>query len=130
MNILALDWGKNKIGLALGDDVIKIASPIGVWRVDKGVDDFFVKLKSLINEEQIKKIIIGNPVSLSGLTEMKLELKSFGEAVSNLGVEVIFEDERMSTGQAIKQMRENGRHGDDDDLAAMAILQVYFDRLV
>jgi RNase H-fold protein (predicted Holliday junction resolvase) len=42
--------------------------------------------------------------------------------------EVVYEDETLTTAMAAGYQRERGEKGKRDDLAAMAILQGYFDR--
>ncbi|NQT50018.1 Holliday junction resolvase RuvX [Candidatus Kuenenbacteria bacterium] len=127
MNYLGLDWGKSKIGVALGSDEMKIASPILVLHY-KSLDEAVEKLQQIIKEEDIKNIIIGKPVSLSGGEQFSAEFENFVEKIKQLGITVQLEDERLSSKLAQKQQRESGQKGDDDALAASAILQSYFDK--
>jgi len=137
MNYLGIDWGKNKIGLAIGGDEVKVASPFDIVLLgdkgDKGdIANWRDKLKKIIGENEIQKIIIGQPVSLSGDVTMTQAWQTFVDAIGSLGVEVLFEDERMSTKMAQKLKREFSfakKQRGDDDVAAAIILQSYFDRL-
>ena len=137
MKYLGIDWGLNKIGLAIGDDEVKVASPFDIILLgdkgDKGdITNGWIELKKVIRENDVKKIIIGRPVSLGGDAAMKQAWQMFVDAVSGLGATVEFEDERMSTKMAQKLKRDFSfakKKQGDDDVAAAIILQSYFDRL-
>ncbi len=128
MNYLGLDWGKAKIGLAIGSDEVKIASPILILRSTGGQDLIF-KLREIIEQENIEAIVVGKPVSLSGQMGESAEFDNFVAGLESLGVRVEVEDERLSTKMAQKLQRGAEKKGDDDALAAAIILQSYFDRL-
>jgi len=128
MNYLGLDWGKSKIGVALGSDEIKIASPILVLRFN-GLNEAIEKLEQIIKQEGINIIVIGKPVSLSGGNQFSTEFDNFVNKVKELEVKVELEDERLSSKLAQKQQQETEQKGDDDALAASAILQSHFDKL-
>lgn len=128
MNFLAIDWGKSKIGLATGSDETHLASPFKTIRY-KNREDLFAELKELIASEMIDAIVLGIPVSLEGARQMKSVFHSFEQELSRLALPVIIEDERLSTQQAKNLMREGLSHIEDDQIAAMVILQTYLDRL-
>lgn len=132
MKYLGIDWGKNKIGLALGDDEVKVASPMGIVKYEGVLRQAQHDILNIIKENSIGKVIIGRPVSLGGDGAMKQAWQTFVDAISGFGAEVAFEDERMSTKMAGKLKRDfsfaKKKQGDDDVVAAI-ILQSYFDRL-
>ncbi|WKZ24402.1 MAG: Holliday junction resolvase RuvX [Patescibacteria group bacterium] len=120
---LGIDWGEARIGLATGDLASKVASPEGVA---KNLKDLLM----IIKKENPSILIVGNPMSLRGGQANK----SFKDFLDKLKKEVgdlpiILIDERMSSAQADSLDKQNKRKGMRDSLAAMVILQSYFDGL-
>ncbi|MBT5338816.1 Holliday junction resolvase RuvX [Candidatus Falkowbacteria bacterium] len=128
MNILGLDWGKAKIGIALGSDETKIASPILILENN---GEWLDRLKRIIVSEMIGIVVIGKPVSLKGDESMSHEFEYFVRQVKKLGKKIVFEDERLSTKLAQGLMRDfkKTKRAQDDDVAATVILQSYLDKL-
>jgi len=56
--ILAIDYGQSKVGLAMGDSLVKIAF---AYKTLPNNDNFFAELSEIIAREEIKKVIIGLP---------------------------------------------------------------------
>jgi putative Holliday junction resolvase len=129
MKFLGLDWGKAKIGIALGDDETKIASPIMILNFHN-LSEVEKKLSILIIDEQIGAFVVGKPLSLAGEESFSQSFNQFVEIIESFGLPVFFEDERMSTKYAavLKRDFKGCKKVGDDDLAATAILQSYFDR--
>ncbi len=124
MKYLGIDYGDSKIGLALGDDESKIALPHKIIK-NSGQADFIKNLKEIIKLENIEKVIIGLPTNLKKESTIQtLKVKEVIEKIKlELDCEVDFIDERLSSVEAQK-LRSGKR---DDDIAAMIILQNYFD---
>ncbi len=59
MRILGIDWGAKKIGIAVANSISKNIIPIGVFLNNYNV---FYKIKEIIINYDIKKIVIGKPV--------------------------------------------------------------------
>ena len=115
--ILALDYGKRRMGVAITDPDQTVAFPRDVL---KGGD--LVALKRLIQEEKIELILVGLPVALSGeKTAQTRETEGFIEKLSTLGVPIQTMDERWTTVQA-------DRTGGDDAVAAQILLKTYLDK--
>ena len=131
MNYLGLDWGKSKLGIAFGSDVTKLASPIMILDF-KTYTEAIEKLKELVEKEEVEVIVLGKPVSLSGKDSLSKDYNKFVALLEGLeGVKIEFEDGRLSTklaGQLNREFKGYKKVG-DDDLAAAAILQTYFDRM-
>jgi putative holliday junction resolvase len=130
MNYLGVDWGERKIGLALGSDETKIASPILILNYNKQ-SELEEKLKKIIEQEDIEKAVVGAPTKMSGEENIPEGLAALVGLLEKLGLEVDLEDERLSTKLASNLNREFKGYNKvgDDDLAATAILQSYFDKL-
>ena len=63
--ILAIDYGDQRIGLALSDPLKIIASPyITINR--KKTPNYIAEIKKIIEEKQVESIVVGYPLTLSG----------------------------------------------------------------
>lgn len=116
---LGLDWGQKRIGLALADNEIKIASPF------KTVNNLADVLE-IIKSEEIDIIILGHPIKLSGDLEIiNPDFKNFLSLLKNRSkLPVILFDERLTS----KVENYLNKH-DKDAMAACLILQSYLDNL-
>ncbi len=129
MRVLGLDYGSRRIGVALGDDESKIASPWGVITYDDRLDAL-VRIHDIATRDLVDAIVIGVPhltKDTSKITEQMKEARAFIEDVKRWGLPVHEADETMSSKLAATQMRERGEKGKRDDLAAAAILQSWLD---
>lgn len=123
MRLLGIDYGESKIGLAIGDDITKMALPFKILK-----ESDMAKQVELINQtikvESIDLIVIGLPMSLQqNITEQTEHTQIFIKALKDRGIEVELEDERLSS----KAAQSLGIK-EDDAVAAMQILQTYIDR--
>ena len=126
MKLLGLDYGEAKIGLAIGDIESGVATPYGIIK-NLGWNNAISEIKNICDKEGIAKIIIGVPVNPNSLdSEPIRKIENFIlQLKEKTGLEVEGKDERFSTQEAQKLIAKNRAH--DDDVAAMLILQNYFD---
>ncbi|MCX6792786.1 MAG: Holliday junction resolvase RuvX [Candidatus Falkowbacteria bacterium] len=116
---LGIDWGEKRIGLALGNSEVKIASPFGVVKN-------MAELKAFIEKEKVERLVIGEPVN-EKMNDNFLKFIKDLKASVNLPLDLV--DERFSS-QAADSLDPNARkEGNRDAMAAMIILQSYFDKL-
>jgi putative Holliday junction resolvase len=135
MRIMALDIGEVRIGIALTDPLCVIASPYDVYvrsNIEKDVSYF----KNLIQIKKVKKLIVGLPKHLDGNEgKTAVMIRDFvDELIKEVGVEVIFLDERFTSKSADQflidnNMRRKKRKNIIDKMAAQIILQNYLDKL-
>lgn len=119
---LGVDWGKKRIGLALGDSEIKTAVP---FKVVGNLDE----IKAIIEEEEINRIIIGLPKSMKGNNDLNNDFQNFIEEMKkNLNIPFEFVDERLSSKAADALAGDKKTKALRDAVAAMIILQSYLDR--
>lgn len=133
--VLAFDFGERRIGVAVGEHLIKSANPLTT--IDSESNEVrFTRITQLIEEWQPKLLVVGLPLSLEGAeTEMTQLCKKFARRLNgrfNLPVALI--DERYSSAQASQLLNETGIKGRAqkpmlDQVAAQTILQSYFDGL-
>ncbi len=120
MSLLSLDLGDKRVGVAISRSGI-IAEPLVTLNFDK---NFFGELKNICQKEEVKKIIVGLPKSLSGEeSEQEKKIRSIAKKIQGLGCQVEFMDESYTT-----KMAEERRAKDVDQEAAVIILQDYLDR--
>ncbi len=63
--LMGIDPGKKRIGVAISDENKKIATPYTTI-VKKNYSDFLIEIKKIFFENNIKGIIIGNPINMDG----------------------------------------------------------------
>ena len=98
-NILALDFGTKRIGLAIADTDLKIPSPLPFMANDA---TFFDLLGELIQKRNISYLVLGYPISLKGKkTQKTQEVDAFKvQLEETFKLEVVLVDERLSSIQA------------------------------
>jgi len=128
--ILAIDFGKRRIGLAISDPTKTIASPLRV--IYTGRENPILTIKKIIKEHNIKEIIIGYPLLLSGYEgEMAKEVKRFYNILKGeVRIPVYLVDERFTTKIAETLMRKRGmkpsKERDKTDLFSACVLLEYY----
>lgn len=132
--ILAIDFGERRIGLAISDPLGITAQ--GLPTIDtRKTKDVFSHIKNLITEKRVVKVVVGMPRNMDGSIGFKgKEVKKFiGKLTQKTGVEVIAWDERLTSVQSQRCMREMGTKQKEketvDRISATLILQSYLDSL-
>lgn len=133
MVILALDVGEARIGVALSDPSATLATPRGVIRRHSNAQAL-AAVARLVAETAAELVVVGLPLSLDGgLYEQARRVQRFGERLrSQVGVPVVYQDERLSTVTAAEALRAAGVRPERikeriDAAAAAVILQNYLD---
>jgi len=126
MNILGIDYGKAKIGLAISHNLL--AEPLKVVRYSS-LEEFIKKLEEIIKKESIQKIVVG--ISEGETKRQTEEFVTFLKEKINTPIETF--DETLSTHEAQELSKEVGmkrkkRRQMEDAYAATIILQRYIDR--
>jgi putative holliday junction resolvase len=143
--ILAIDYGKKRLGLALSDELGLTSRPYATWtRMNRRRD--LARLRELVREEGVRRIVVGLPLRLDGApSEMSQEAKSFAARIEKaLGLPVEMMDERLTSWEARETLTSMGSKprarrasygpGDTnkktplDNIAAAIILRDYLDR--
>ncbi|MDQ7815638.1 MAG: Holliday junction resolvase RuvX [Melioribacteraceae bacterium] len=103
--ILAIDFGEKRIGIAVTDPMNIFAYPLITLQND---NNFLTNLKNIINEYNVVKVLIGNPIRESGgeprILGLIIEMKEKIENKFGLPVELI--DERYSSEIARQRILE------------------------
>lgn len=127
MKVLSIDYGGRRIGVAVGDTELGIAVPKCVIKNDKRVLE---RIKSLIEESKVGKVVVGLPLTPSGKEGQRArEVREFVEKLRERlpDLEVVLWDERYTTQEALRRV---GKHREDlDAVAAQIILEEYLQSL-
>ncbi|MGH9744030.1 MAG: Holliday junction resolvase RuvX [Candidatus Acidiferrum sp.] len=144
--ILALDYGRARIGVAIADTETALAKPLATLvRINRNED--MRRLRELTREHGVMQIVVGLPLRLDGTRgDMAEEAARFAERVrKQIGLPVELVDERLTSWEAErlleeqqghtihaasgkKRKQENGKPG-VDAMAAALILKEYLDRI-
>lgn len=121
---LGVDWGEKRIGLALGDSLTKTATPFKVV-------DSLGEIIRIAKQERIDEIVVGAPLKMSDskykVSSDFLEFLELLKNKSDIPLTVI--DERLSSKAADALFGSKKAKASRDALAAMLILQNYFDKI-
>ncbi|HEY8361467.1 MAG TPA: Holliday junction resolvase RuvX [Tissierellaceae bacterium] len=132
--IMGLDVGDKTIGVAISDLLQITAQGLTTIKRESNEKDL-KRLEEIINEYNIKKIVIGLPKNMNNTIGPQGEkVIKFAEKLKNrFNAEIIFIDERLTTCEAERllikgDMRREKRKTVIDKVAATFILQTYLDR--
>lgn len=126
-NLLALDVGTKRIGLAVVDGGVSIARPVGYILVDGTEIEQIVKA---CNQYQPTKVIVGYPRNQSGeATQQTAIVEEFCNRLKQAEIPpIVFQDESLTSVLAeehLKQVNKPYNKGDIDAVAAALILNDY-----
>ena len=129
--ILAIDYGSRRMGLAVSDPLGITAQGLETLeRKNKRAD--FGRLERTIREYQVREIVLGNPLRMSGLEGTQSQkVAEFAEALrERFQLPVHLWDERLTSAEANRLLREaevsvKKRAQAVDRMAAVLILQSF-----
>jgi putative holliday junction resolvase len=132
--ILAIDFGRRRIGVAVSDPTRTIASPLTTLTRREGKRPPWAELARLIEEQEATELLVGLPLELAGNEgEWAREVRTFGDQLARRsGLPVHWIDERMSSVMAERAVRGSGlkrsqrEEKERVDAAAAAILLQQF----
>ena len=135
MRYLGLDLGSRTLGMALTDMTKTIASSYKVIRHNEEYSRLIKEVEEVVKEKQVEKIILGYPKNMDNSIgeKGKLSIKFKEDLENKLNIEVVLQDERLTTRQAENVLIKNDtsrkkRKKVIDSLAATIILQSYLDK--
>ena len=128
--ILGLDYGEKRIGVSISRLNKKMAIPHSIIQY-RDIEVAFDKIKKIIENNNIKLIVLGIPKTLKNEIGFKAkEVLSFKEKPSkNIKIDVELEDERLSTVQALNSIDRKSKNKYVDDSSATIILNNYLEKL-
>lgn len=127
---LALDVGEKRIGVAVGDDMVKIAVPMETIEVD---GNELAAIAKYIVKEEADVIVVGYPRNQSGeVTAQTAYAEAFAAQLKSIAKEVVFQDESLTSVLAEQRLKAHGKpytKADIDAHAAALILQDYLEQV-
>ena len=133
--LIGLDLGSKRIGVSICDEKRLVATPFKTLHVDK-FSNIIVDLKNIVIENDIKAIVVGNPINMDG--SMGPSAQSVKDKLSLISKEIdlpiVLWDERLSTVGAFNLSSEldinvSKKSKNIDQNAAAFILQGAIDYL-
>jgi len=135
IRLIGLDLGSKRIGISICDENQSIATPFKT--INKtNIKDLITQLKEIIDENNVKGIIIGNPINMDGsLGKSSQSVKDISNNIEkSIDLPICFWDERLSTVGAFNlssqlDINVTKREKNIDKNAAAFILQGAIDYL-
>lgn len=133
MRVLALDIGEVRVGVAVSDPAGRVASPVCVLPAQE-VLAHAVTFRRVLEDWEPELLVCGRPMTLSGEEgPQAARVREQAERVAAAcGLPLEFEDERLSSAEAKRILREQGlseraMRGKVDMVAASLFLQAWLD---
>ncbi len=137
MRIMGLDFGSKTVGVAVSDPLFLTAQGVEIIRRKSPgkLRQTLARIEELVAEYEVEKIVLGYPKNMNNTEGERCEKtrEFLVMLLRRTGLEVVLEDERLTTVMADQAMMEGGIRREDrkeyvDKLAAVFILQGYLDR--
>ncbi|TYB30743.1 MAG: dephospho-CoA kinase [Candidatus Mcinerneyibacterium aminivorans] len=132
MKLLGIDWGKNRVGIALSDKKWNIVTP---YKVIVNDDKIFNKLKNIIDEYEISRLVMGLPLSIY---ENKIDknwpgFNFFEKLKRKINKPISWIDEKFSSDIAFNRLSDSGmkysrKRKKIDKASACIILERFIDK--
>jgi putative holliday junction resolvase len=134
--VLGLDLGDARIGVAVSDPGRRVAVPVGTIHVGQPPGELKA-IAALVSERGATTVVLGHPLKLDGSRgERATHAEEFADALrAVIAVPIELHDERLSTVQAERGLRDAGVRGRErraivDAAAAQVILQSWLESRV
>ena len=133
--VLAFDFGEKRIGVAVGETILKVAHPLLTIETELN-EARFAQIATIIQEWRPNLLVVGLPLHMDGSAHITTGLsKKFAQRLEGrFNLPVIMVDERLSSVEAEQNLYAAGVKGVKqkamiDAVAAQTILQSYFNDL-
>ena len=134
MRVIGIDLGSKRIGIALSDSDLTVATPLDVIERSGNVESDHIAILKITDEWEVKRIIVGLPISLDGT--LGASAQSVIDEINRLGnltdIPIETHDERFTTVTAEQILLQQNVKRDKkkrviDKVAAAIILQGWID---
>lgn len=133
MRVLALDIGEARVGVAVSDPAGRVASPVCVLPAQE-VLAHAATFRRVLEDWEPELLVCGRPMTLAGEEgPQAARVREQAERIATAcGLPLEFEDERLSSAEAKRILREQGlseraMRGKVDMVAASLFLQAWLD---
>ena len=137
MRIMGLDYGDNRVGVAVTDPLGLIANGIETITTKGSEKELMKRLDELIVKYEVGTIVVGMPINMNGTLGERVEktelfVHKLKCKYNKIKIDTI--DERLTTVQATRTMtdlniKQNKKKGLVDTLSAIYILEMYMNKL-
>lgn len=137
MRYLCVDLGDKRTGLAVGDRVLRVASPVGLIEVPTSDQPALLRALTAACDEHLgpgDAVVFGLPLHMDGREGERAKIvRALAAAfAAESGRAVHFQDERLTSAKADWQMAQSGlthkqKKRRRDAMAAASILQDFLD---
>lgn len=131
--LLGFDFGKKYIGIAVGQEITGSATPLGSVKANNGIPNWDT-IEKYLKEWQPDLIVVGLPLNMDGSEQqLTLDARKFGNRIKGrFGMQVEFQDERLTTADAKEQLFARGgyrnlKKDNIDAESAKLIIESYFE---
>jgi putative Holliday junction resolvase len=128
INLLCLDVGEKRIGVAVGDNLVRIAVPFDTIAVN---GDEISEITRLISQENVDILVVGYPRNQAGeATAQSKYVEDFAIRLDGIAPKIVFQDESLTSviaEQRLASYKHPYTKGDIDAQAAAIILQDYIE---
>ena len=129
---LGIDYGKKRIGLALG---LSIPKPL-LTIENSDQSEIVNQIKDICDQNEVEKIVIGLPEEIDqNSADLKAEIKEFAANVEKLTAkEIIFEPEAYTSVEAEERLKQSNQYdrsdkGRVDRESAVLLLEQYINKI-
>lgn len=133
MKYLGLDVGDRRVGAAVGDDEMRIATPLQVIE-RKSIEEDTRAIEGFARKYSAEHLLVGLPRNMDDSAGAQAEVvKTYAVKIANaLAMPLTFWDERLTTIEATERIQAGGGKGKKsrrtlDAIAASVILQDFLD---
>ena len=137
MRVLGIDIGSKKIGIAISNQEITLATPLTVVHRSSQTSEDHETIKGIAHEWEVELLVVGMPLSLDGSLGAAAEnvLHEITHLERNTGISVDTFDERFTTTTAKQILHDQGVSEKEqkniiDQVAASIILQAWLDHKI
>lgn len=127
-NLIALDIGTKRIGVAAADSIVPVAVPLVTLTVDGSEIEM---IKKIVDERSVNTVIVGYPRNQAGeATDQTAISETAGRKIAEF-VTVVYQDESLTSVMAEERLKAAGKpygKADIDAAAATIILQDYLEQ--
>ena len=126
-NIVCLDVGEKRIGVAVGDSDIRIAVPLETIEVD---GNEVVAIAQIYTQEKADILVVGYPRNQSGEpTAQSKTVEEFTTKLADIAPNIVFQDESLTSVIAEQQLIAYDRPYSKSDIDAQAAAIILTDYL-
>tara|TARA_B100000902_G_scaffold26376_1_gene31783 strand:+ start:9665 stop:10111 length:447 start_codon:yes stop_codon:yes gene_type:complete len=134
VRVIGVDLGSKRIGIALSNSDLTVATPYDVIQRAKKADKDHIAILKIAHEWEAKKIIVGLPISLDGTlgASARSVISEIEKLKTITDIPIETHDERFTTVTAEQILLQQNVKGDKrksvvDKVAAAIILQGWID---